>query len=58
MDPLHIPVESTTLENGLRVVVIRDPLVPVATIEENYVVGADETPPETTGNIRAVSRLA
>jgi hypothetical protein len=27
------------------------PLAPVATIEENYLVGADETPPETIGNM-------
>jgi hypothetical protein len=30
------------LEDGLRVVLIRDPLAPVATIEENHLVGADE----------------
>ena len=50
--PSGTGVLRATLENGLRVVVIRDPLVPVATIEENYLVGADETPPETIRNIQ------
>ena len=36
-------VLRATLENGLRVVLIRDPLAPVATVEENDLVGADET---------------
>ena len=39
MDPLHIPVESTTLENGLRVVVSPDSTAPVATVGVYYNIG-------------------
>ncbi len=38
-------VTRATLDNGLRVVIIRDPLAPVVTVEDNYLVGANETPP-------------
>jgi zinc protease len=38
------PVVRATLENGLRVVIVRDPLAPVVTIEENYLAGGNETP--------------
>src|SRR5712692_5253762 len=37
-------VTRATLDNGLRVVIIRDALAPVATVEENYLVGANEVP--------------
>jgi hypothetical protein len=37
-------VTRATLDNGLRVVIIRDPLAPVVTVEDNYIVGANETP--------------
>jgi hypothetical protein len=37
-------VHRYTLANGLRVVIVRAPLAPVATVEENYLAGADETP--------------
>jgi zinc protease len=39
VDPLHIPVESTTLENGLRVVVSPDNTAPVATVGVYYNIG-------------------
>jgi predicted Zn-dependent peptidase len=39
LDPLHIPVESTTLENGLRVVVSPDSTAPVATVGVYYNIG-------------------
>ena len=32
-------VTRTTLDNGLRVVIVRDPLAPVVTVEQNYLVG-------------------
>ena len=37
-------VVQATLENGMRVVIVRDPLAPVITVDENYLVGDNETP--------------
>jgi zinc protease len=37
-------IVRATLTNGLRVVIVRNPLVPVATIVVNYLVGSDEAP--------------
>jgi zinc protease len=37
-----LDVARTTLPNGLRVIVVRDPLAPVATAMMNYEVGSDE----------------
>jgi len=39
LSQLHIPIESTTLENGLRVVVSPDRAVPVATVGVYYNIG-------------------
>jgi zinc protease len=50
-------VTRTTLDNGLRVVIVRDPLAPVATIEDNYLVGADETPPGFPGTAHAQEHM-
>src|SRR5205807_10174607 len=36
-------VTRATLENGMKVVVIRDPLAPVVTVEQNYLVGGNES---------------
>ncbi len=47
-----------TLDNGLRVVIVRDPLAPVATVQENYIVGADETPPGFPGTAHAQEHMA
>ena len=46
------------LDNGLRVVVIRDSLAPVVTVEINYVVGADETPAGFPGMAHAQEHMA
>ena len=35
-DETHESVVRATLDNGLRVVIVRDPLAPVVTVEENY----------------------
>ena len=47
--PLSLMAEANvtraTLKNGLRVVIIRNPLAPVVSIYQNYMVGGDETPP-------------
>src|SRR6201996_6489937 len=51
-------VTRATLENGLRVVVVRDALAPVATIEDNYLVGADETPAGFPGLAHAQEHMA
>jgi len=51
-------VTRVTLDNGLRVVVIRDPLAPVATLEENYLVGANEVPPGFPGLAHAQEHMA
>jgi zinc protease len=46
------------LDNGLRVVVIRDSLAPVVTVELNYVVGGDETPAGFPGMAHAQEHMA
>ncbi|MBV9761806.1 MAG: insulinase family protein [Acidobacteriaceae bacterium] len=51
-------VTRATLENGLRVVIVRDPLAPVATIEDNYLVGGDETPAGFPGTAHAQEHMA
>ncbi len=51
-------VTRATLDNGLRVVIIRDPLAPVATVYDNYLVGANETPPEFPGMAHAQEHMA
>ncbi|MDE2451677.1 MAG: insulinase family protein, partial [Gammaproteobacteria bacterium] len=43
-NPLGTEVARETLANGLRVVVVRDPLAPVVATSVNYLVGGDETP--------------
>src|ERR1700730_14881042 len=53
-----VTVTRATLDNGLRVVIIRDPLAPVATLEQNYIVGGDETPPGFPGMAHAQEHMA
>lgn len=43
-NPLGTEVSRETLANGLRVVVVRDPLAPVVATSVNYLVGSDEAP--------------
>ena len=38
-------VLKATLNNGLRVIIVRNDLAPVVSTAVNYFVGADETPP-------------
>jgi zinc protease len=47
-----------TLNNGLRVVIIRNPLAPIVTVEENYLVGGNETPGGFPGMAHAQEHMA
>lgn len=51
-------VTRATLDNGLRVVIIQDPLAPVATLETNYLAGANETPDGFPGMAHAQEHMA
>ncbi len=57
-----VPAESggvlrTTLANGLQVVIVRNPLAPVAATSVNYLVGSDETPPGFPGTAHAQEHM-
>ncbi len=45
------------LHNGLRVIIVRNPLVPVVSTVVNYLVGADETPPGFPGMAHAQEHM-
>jgi zinc protease len=47
-----------TLPNGMRVVVLRNTLAPVVTVEINYLVGGNETPPGFPGMAHAQEHMA
>jgi len=51
-------VVRETLENGLRVVIVPDNLAPVVTVEDNYLVGGDETPSGFPGMAHAQEHMA
>jgi zinc protease len=56
--PENTRVTRATLDNGLKVVIVRDPLAPVVTLEENYLVGGEETPPGFAGMAHAQEHMA
>ncbi len=47
-----------TLPNGMRVVIIRNTLAPVVTVEANFLVGGDETPQGFPGMAHAQEHMA
>ena len=52
------PPTRATLPNGMRVVIIRNTLAPVVTVEANFIVGADETPAGFPGMAHAQEHMA
>jgi zinc protease len=50
-------VTRVTLENGLRVVIVRNPLAPVVTTVVSYLVGSNETPPGFPGMAHAQEHM-
>ena len=56
--PVASGVTRATLGNGLRVVIVRDPLAPVVSVYTNYLVGADETPAAFPGMAHAQEHMA
>lgn len=60
LPPLPIslpPATRTTLSNGLRVVVVRDPIGPVATVEVSYLVGSADSPAGFPGMAHAQEHM-
>ncbi len=50
-------VLQSTLPNGLRVAIVRDPVGPVVTTEMNYLVGSDESPAGFPGMAHAAEHM-
>ncbi len=50
-------VTRATLANGLRVVIVRDPIAPVVTVEDNILAGGDETPAGFPGMAHAQEHM-
>jgi len=51
-------VTRATLDNGMRIVIIRSTLAPVATVEANFIVGGNETPAGFPGMAHAQEHMA
>src|SRR6185369_566750 len=48
---------KATLENGLRVVIVKNTLAPVVTVQMNYLAGGDESPPGFPGMAHALEHM-
>jgi zinc protease len=51
-------VVRATLKNGLRIAIVRDPLAPVATLEEKQLTGGEETTAGFPGMVHAQEHMA
>jgi zinc protease len=56
--PVDSGVTRATLDNGMRVVIIRNTLAPVVTVEANFMVGGNETPEGFPGMAHAQEHMA
>src|SRR5580704_17111170 len=56
-DQTGLVVLRATLDNGLRVAIVRDPIAPVVTTEMNYLVGSDEAPADFPGMAHAQEHM-
>jgi zinc protease len=54
----HTKAVRATLPNGMRVVILHNTLAPVVTVEMNFLVGGDETPPGFPGMAHAQEHMA
>lgn len=50
-------IVRATLDNGLRVIIVRNPLAPVVSTSISYLVGANETPPGFPGTAHALEHM-
>ncbi|MGA7296605.1 MAG: pitrilysin family protein [Rhodanobacteraceae bacterium] len=55
--PVPRSVTRATLDNGLRVVIVRNTLAPVVTTEMNYLAGSNEVPKGFPGTAHAVEHM-
>ncbi len=56
--PKAEPPLRATLPNGMKVVIVRNTLAPVVTVETNYMVGGNETPADFPGMAHAQEHMA
>ena len=57
VSPKSDGVVRATLDNGLRVILVRNTLAPIVSTSISYLVGADETPPGFPGTAHAQEHM-